>query len=171
MKQLRNVMCLLTALTLCLGTAACGQKSEEEVSLTSQSAALLSGSDSQAETETTEAEDEEDEDDDEDDDAPVDVKKVTVKKRIIVLKTAQGTEIEKAEQTQTEIMANVARILRSAVQIVLLRIEISILIKTLIKMVEEVATSHLIKAAKTVMARILVLVDLREVVEMQLQVL
>ncbi len=99
MKQLRTVMCLLTALTLCLGTAACGQKSEEEVSLTSQSAALLSGSDSQAETETTEAEDDEDEDDDEDDDAPVDVKKVTVKKSTSA--TTSGTTAVKSETTTT----------------------------------------------------------------------
>ena len=77
MRQLKSVLCLLTVLALTAGAAACGKKSEEQVSLTSQSAAQLSGGETTGDAEeTTEEEETEDE---EDDDAPVDLKKVKVK--------------------------------------------------------------------------------------------
>lgn len=79
MSQLKRTLCVLTALSLLVCSAACGKKSEE-VSLTSQSAALLSSSgEEQAETQASDDADADDEDDDEDDDAPIDVKNITVK--------------------------------------------------------------------------------------------
>ncbi len=92
MNQLKRTLCLVTALTLCICTAACGKKSEE-VSLTSQSADLLSKSDSQSDTTEDTTEEEED---DEDDDAPIDLDNIKVKGE-----TTSAQETADADSTTT----------------------------------------------------------------------
>ena len=92
MNQLKRTLCLVTALTLCICTAACGKKSEE-ASLTSQSAELLSKSDSQSDTTEDTTEEEED---DEDDDAPIDLDNIKVKGE-----TTSAQETADADSTTT----------------------------------------------------------------------
>lgn len=103
MNQLKRTLCLVTALTLCLCTAACGKKSED----TSSVNGLLAGLETDAAaSESTEETEDTEEDEDEDDDAPIDLDNIKVKGETTSAKETADTDSTTTTTTKADSSAD-----------------------------------------------------------------